>query len=331
MGQLAGKRKRTRRDQRKAESNAARDVALLQLDRMERLEAKIRRRGRPGSIHDFRVASRRFEQAFELSILPDSPALVRRLTRKVAKARKALSPVRDCDVVIARGDTQLATSGESARNARAALDCWLRKRRAKSYVRAVRKLHDLRFGAVCSRIRRAIEPRARNPKRNLRRSANPLGAAAFRERLRAELERVLGNYHAATRAAADRGNTRSLHKLRVAVKRLRYLVEITESPGDQPACEALEILRASQQALGEWHDLEIQSKLLGKARHQPEWAHGIRKLLVETNKGIARTTRRKDWPISRGQTRRLEQCLAEMIKLAHPEKLHAPSRRAPKR
>jgi CHAD domain-containing protein len=60
-----------------------------------------------------------------------------------------------------------------------------------------------------------------------------------------------------------------LHQLRIAAKRVRYLLEIVSEMGYDHASRALTWLRALQDRIGDWHDLEaLESEIVGIVSHQ---------------------------------------------------------------
>jgi CHAD domain-containing protein len=67
--------------------------------------------------------------------------------------------------------------------------------------------------------------------------------------------------------AHDPSKVKVLHDMRIAAKRLRYLLEITEVCFGAPAKEGAKIARRMQDLLGEIHDCDVMSERV-RAREQ---------------------------------------------------------------
>ncbi|MDE3180960.1 MAG: CHAD domain-containing protein, partial [Acidobacteriota bacterium] len=113
-------------------ASKVRKAAFDRLKQLKALEIKVIRGEKAGAIHDFRVASRRLEQAILLLAPAEAPAAHRRLRRKLARGRKALSGVRNYDVLLGRASKMLARKRASRREAWKAIQDYVRdERRAK--------------------------------------------------------------------------------------------------------------------------------------------------------------------------------------------------------
>lgn len=296
-----------------AEWGEVRAIALDHLGRMARLKTKIIRAGKPGAIHDFRVSTRRLQQTIDLLLPADPRGELRDLRRSVVRGRRALSAVRDCDVSIALASAHFAVSRPASRELWRSVGEFLNQRRPQKYRRAIRKLEKLDLDRAFHRLRVLIELSTKGSRRGLREAGYSLGRNRFSRRLPEELRRLSNAYSSAIRAAASTPSTASIHKLRVAVKRLRYLVEIARRfEGDQSR-EPLSTLRAFQTALGDWHDRETEVRLLTKLAKRPERLRGkssksgnTRKALEEQRARIAAIKRRQRPALNRAQNRRLE-------------------------
>jgi len=58
----------------------------------------------PDAIHDMRVASRRLQQILDLLYPKPRPQKIRKLWRTIRRDRTIFSSVRNCDVLLERGD-----------------------------------------------------------------------------------------------------------------------------------------------------------------------------------------------------------------------------------
>jgi CHAD domain-containing protein len=78
----------------------------------------------------------------------------------------------------------------------------------------------------------------------------------------AEFELLASEAHAATKPA-------ELHQLRIAAKRVRYLLELVSEMGFGNATRALLWLRSLQDRIGDWHDLEaLEDEIVGIVSRQ---------------------------------------------------------------
>jgi len=70
------------------------------------------------------------------------------------------------------------------------------------------------------------------------------------------IDQRLAEFQALAARAHETTHPRELHQLRIAAKRLRYLLEVVSDQGYGDATRALVSLRAIQDRIGDWHDLE---------------------------------------------------------------------------
>jgi CHAD domain-containing protein len=88
------------------------------------------------------------------------------------------------------------------------------------------------------------------------------------------LQQALGRARAALAAALELNDERSWHKLRIAVKEVRYQAE-SEEDGPMPdraRAELLEQCKVLQSLLGGWHDSVVQLQMLEQFEAAPEHA-----------------------------------------------------------
>ncbi|MGH9342615.1 MAG: CHAD domain-containing protein [Terriglobia bacterium] len=277
--------------------NKVRVVALHRLDQMMSREPSVLRGNKPAAIHDFRVASRRFQQAFDLLCPPEPAHGLLRLRRRIARSRKAVSAVRNYDVLIRLADKRLARKHSPRRETWDAVRDYLVKRRADAHARAAAKLGKSNLIQVYLRLRAEIEPEAlsngnaRHPADDL----SSLGKGDFRKRLSQEIERIWGDFEKANGRARDSSDAPTIHSLRLAAKNLRYLVEIIHEFETPLSGEALHILRGLQDRLGKWHDLEVEERTLAKiagrsrfVRDHLSVASDILRLIAQNRKSSSR-------------------------------------------
>ena len=171
----------------------------------------------PEDVHQLRVATRRMTAGLSVFKSAVAPQLHRRLRRALRRLRRAAGAVRDLDVQRLLADEQLRNTDETtpgaARTVRRALE--RRCRQARRELCRVLPRWSNRFRQAAAELLRssvANTPRRPRPRDNL----GALGRAVLRERLNQLL--------AAGRA--ELSDLAALHQLRIAAKRLRYVMEV---------------------------------------------------------------------------------------------------------
>jgi CHAD domain-containing protein len=206
--------------------------------------------GDPKLLHQARVATRRLRERLPL-VLPGSSG--RKLVRKVRRLSRALGPARELDVALEMLG-ELSGAGDVPPAAVAKLRQLLRQERQRLYADMSTEvdrvdIDKLRHRAVAA-ARKAHRARAsRDPKRF---AAAQQRAARRAQRLRAAIDNAAGLY------LPDR-----LHEVRIAVKKLRYALELVRELSGSRAVARIATLKTAQDLLGRMHDLEV---LIGRVR-----------------------------------------------------------------
>jgi CHAD domain-containing protein len=204
-------------------------------------------RGDVRSIHQARVATRRLREALPLVA---TGARGHKLERIVQRLTRALGPVRELDVALITLD-ELEREGEVPHAAivrlrqvigeeRHLLHAEMRRRIERTNLDKLRKRA---VGAARKMPVTAARGRVRDPER--------LAAAQRRAARRAAA------LHAAIDNAAGIYLPDRLHDVRIAVKKLRYGMELTRDLSGSRAMAAIRSLKDAQDLLGRMHDLEI--------------------------------------------------------------------------
>jgi CHAD domain-containing protein len=208
------------------------------------------RKGDVQAVHQARVATRRIREALPLVARGRAGKSLRKSVRKLTRV---LGPVRELDVALLNLD-QLRTSGDVSE---AAIGCLRqlvaeeRQRLGSEMVKCLCQydLQKLQKKAVAAANRGPWTAGTRDP----RRAAQAMRRAARRAvGLRAAMENAAGIY------LPDR-----LHEVRIAVKKLRYALEIAQDLSGSRATARIRTLKRVQDLLGRMHDLEM---LIARAR-----------------------------------------------------------------
>jgi CHAD domain-containing protein len=203
------------------------------------------RKGDVHAVHQARVATRRIREA--LPLIAHGRA-GKSLKKSVRKLTRALGPVRELDVALMNLD-QLQSSSEVPETAIVRLRQLVTEERQRLGAEMVRRISQYNLAKL---HRRAVEAASRGTPagsgtRDPRRAAVAMARAARRAvALRAAIENAGGIY------LPDR-----LHDVRIAVKKLRYALEIARDLSGSRATARIQTLKRVQDLLGRMHDLEM--------------------------------------------------------------------------
>jgi CHAD domain-containing protein len=199
--------------------------------------------GNADALHQARVASRRVREALPLL---SSGGRARRLERQVRRITRALGPVRELDVALRILD-DVAKSGDAPRPAVARL------REAVALERRLLQADMRRRLEACD-----LEKLRRKAAGAARKDATPATRDPRRlERARERAARRAARLRAAIATAGSVYLPDRLHEVRIAVKKLRYALELVRELSRSKAAAKLRSLRHVQDLLGRMHDLEV--------------------------------------------------------------------------
>lgn len=197
-----------------------------------------------GAVHELRIDARRLQALIEVlghaTEAPDKPR--RRLARIAGKPLPALAPLRDDQVQRRRVARAPGSPGmETLLN-------HVRRREARHEKRARRKVGRIDLASaerMARRVRKGVVRRQGAPTPQERTllllTAVDTAATGVRSRL----------------ARLDADTPRTLHKLRIALKHFRYILEIAEEVSPQVHVVSQRTLRSLQRRLGLVHDADV--------------------------------------------------------------------------
>lgn len=199
------------------------------------------------AIHRARVASRRLREL--MPILQLDGVTTRRVVRRLRKVTRHLGPVRELDVLLPLID-ELHESRRHSERALTRVADELRTQRHKA-----RKM--LAGGINASELRRVG--------RKLEAIAEALDKVDVRSQptrgWRWALDARVARRASALRTAIDEAGAvylpERLHSVRIALKKLRYAVELSTEAADDRGGGDLRRLKRSQELLGRLHDLQV--------------------------------------------------------------------------
>src|SRR5215203_2871473 len=200
-----------------------------------------------GGIHHTRVASRRLREV--LPILQLDGDLSAKLRRRLRKVTRRLGPPRELDVVLQLIDELGRSRRYSARALKLVKDEVMQARRKVST-----ELKSKDIGAGLKRVARKLG-RVSDELQGIPDTAVQLRAMRW-----AIDARILRRAGALTTSMAEAGQVylaERLHAVRIAIKKLRYGIELSvEAAGEQDSTD-LRILKRGQELLGRMHDLQV--------------------------------------------------------------------------
>jgi CHAD domain-containing protein len=88
------------------------------------------------------------------------------------------------------------------------------------------------------------------------------------------------------------GDPESMHRLRIAVKRYRYVLEVLAEAGEPVTRSAIGEARALQRELGRLHDLDVLIEWVRAAASLPAAGAFLRRMLNRRSRQAERTLRR---------------------------------------
>jgi len=237
------------------ESFMVRELGQKRLRHFSTLISKAGHMGNPKTIHDIRVASRRVQQILDYLYPAPRPPAVRRLRSRLRRSRRILGKLRDYDVFIAAIDKRLKSKRLAQRQAWTAIHDRLKQRRIKLMKKARERFDKEDIPGLCTQLNSLLN------------NGDLQFDAAKSPPLRPEaiviaLKRLWQDLSDEAAESLRKPRPVNIHGVRIKAKRLRYLLEVAEELGNPHAEMPLVWLRRLQQQLGDWHDLEVQEKIL---------------------------------------------------------------------
>jgi CHAD domain-containing protein len=215
----------------------------------------------PEAIHDYRVYTRRLQQALDLLYPKPRPKPVRLVRRTLRRSRRLMTPLRTTDVVLGLVAKHSHAAGHPARR-----QAW---RMTRTRLQALRKREHAR---ACRKLRK-IDPMGFMGKARDLLQSTPAGAAADlalgRHAIGLLRQNWQGFIHAVEQGGPD-SHPETIHAARIALKKLRYTVELLTERGGPEGKSFLAWMRRLQQGLGDWHDQVDLERALCETLAQPD-------------------------------------------------------------
>ena len=236
---------------------AARTLLLELLSTIELSAGALHSKISMERLHALRVAMRRSRALLGacVGVFPERPR--ERFERELRWASKSTAPARELDVLLAGFDTHVAKMPADCRPVLESLRRELEREREPARSALVDALRSERWVRWTDDWRRYLESPLPQES-SLADATRPIRAVAA-ERVSEALQKVLRRGRRLDAASP----AEALHRLRLKVKRLRYLVDAFRGAYDTRVAEGvLQSLKRLQDALGACNDLDVHARMI---------------------------------------------------------------------
>jgi CHAD domain-containing protein len=206
-------------------------------------------KGDPRALHQARVATRRIRELVPMLQLEGSAG--RKLARRLRRVTGRLGTVRELDVLILLID-ELHVAGRRATGALGRVG--VRVAKARDHARRKLQAH-IPIGDM-SRLARKLGKIADRLKESERASSKS-AARRWRWAIEARVTKRAMRLSAAMGDAGALYIPERLHNVRIAVKKLRYAVELSTEASNERGGADLRLLTRGQDLLGRMHDVQV--------------------------------------------------------------------------
>jgi CHAD domain-containing protein len=209
-------------------------------------------------VHQARVASRRLREAVPVLTQGLHGTKARKARRKIRRLTRALGCVRELDVTLHLID-ELGQRSGIPRPALSEVRAHVIEAREKRLVVMHERLKDVdtdKLGRRLASVRDAL--RAPSPDH------------AWRSALASRIATRARRLSEAIRHAGQMYSPDALHRVRIAVKKLRYAMEIADESRAAPSASVVGTLRKAQDALGRLHDVQVLLHYIAEVAASPQ-------------------------------------------------------------
>jgi CHAD domain-containing protein len=209
--------------------------------------------GDADALHRIRIASRRLREL--LPVLRLGAHTTRQLNRKLRKVTKRLGAVRDHDVLIGLIEV-LQRDRRYSRNALQAVQAVVEDQRRSASERLETKLPPATLQKIARRLKRLAKHLKADDTSGHQVNRSHV-AKALVWALEARTTRRATNVREAIGAAGTVYAPAPLHHVRIALKKLRFALELKTEIQKQPASRDMASLKRAQDLLGRLHDRQV--------------------------------------------------------------------------
>jgi CHAD domain-containing protein len=252
-------------------------IITSQLEALQAHHSAVLTTDEPEAIHKMRVTTRRLQASLDLL---EGELHTRKLRKRLRRWRRMLSLVRNYDVFLLMIDKEATSHRPSQREKYELVKTILHKRRERRAAKVRQYMKKIEIGRIAERLRLTIAPPpteateqtdadsidlvkepCAEPRAEKRFAVNESRIAGH---VAERLEQRLAEFQALAVQSHPSTSAQDLHQLRIAAKRVRYLLEIISELGYGDASRVLGWLRTLQDRIGDWHDLEaLEEEIIG--------------------------------------------------------------------
>ncbi len=212
----------------------------------------------PEAVHAARVASRRLRAAMDGAAGVFPKPWYRSLHKSAKTITRTLGDVRDQDVLLGK----LATDREQAEpDELPGIDYLVEQIAAERNV-ARSAMRDTLGKSRLRRVRKKSRARFPVPGKRARRKGQGARASSLPKSSRKHIDKRVMDLFSYGPIIPDGNAVEELHDARIAVKRLRYTLELFEDEIGDDAAQLMEDTKGLQQVLGELHDLDVYIEIV---------------------------------------------------------------------
>ena len=234
------------------------EILTAQLEALQTYHRAVLETDEPEAIHKMRVTTRRAQAALDLL---EGELRVRKMKRRLREWRQMLSRVRNYDVFLMLIEKEVTRSRPAYRAQFELVKSIFQKRRAHRAEKARKYFEKIKVDSIATELglpiakpaTEAVEAKQTATGSKKRFAINEQRVAAH---VADRLEQRVSEFHTLAAQAHPATRAEELHQLRIAAKRVRYLLEIISQMGYGDATRAVAWLRNIQDRIGDWHDLE---------------------------------------------------------------------------
>ena len=242
------------------------EIIPSQLTSLHNYHRGVIEAGSVDAVHKMRVTTRRLQASLDLL---EREMKVRKHKKRLRSWRRKLSTVRNYDVFLELIEKEAANKRKTRRAQLELVKAILQDRRVRRAVKVTQFLQDIKIDEIGIGLGlispSSVSLSSENSSGDV--SANkgpiePIDVANFVDERKVaayaaeRLDQRLTEFQALAALSLPTNDPTELHQLRIAAKRVRYLLETVTQMGFGDATRALAWLRTLQDRIGDWHDLE---------------------------------------------------------------------------
>lgn len=287
-------------------------IIVAQLESLRAYHQAVLETDDPEAIHKMRVTTRRLQASLDLLQENGDAFHVRKIKKRLRKWRRSLSRVRNYDVFLSLIEQERPARNAAHQRRFELLKSILHDRRTRIAQKSRAFLQGAIIDDLATRLGvTLIEP---PPDSSIAESSieHTDGQATIEaarglkidekkttNRTTERLEQRLGEFQALAAQAHPTTDPDELHQLRIAAKRLRYLLETISEMGFGSAAQALAWLRVLQDRIGEWHDFEAMEQEILSITTRKKFVKAHMTETIQMLQSAAHLQKKKDALISK--------------------------------